>query len=154
MPFPASTFFGAALSDSFRRTVALDWDSDTFKVALFNNSMDGSSTFNKNTDAGTYNSGLWVNTNEVSSANYTAGGQNLTTPSVTVSGGKLVWGEANASMAWSNVTFTARGALVYDDTVAPKRGVVAINFGADVPVTAGTFTITWDPTNKIAYVNF
>ena len=154
MAFPASTWFGDALVDALQNTIALNLDSDSIKVALYTNSVDGSSTFDKNTDQGTYNSGLWVTGNEVSSAGYTAGGQALTNPGVSASGGKLIFADSASTLAWSGVTFTARGGLVYDDTLSPKRGVVAINFGADVPVSAGTFTITWDATNKISYITY
>ena len=154
MAFPSSSWFGDTLSDALYNGIALNLDTDSVKVALYTNSFDGSSTFAKSTDQGTWNSGLWAS-NEVTSANYTAGGSALTNTSIDQStAGKLIFQDSAATLAWNPVTFTARGALVYDDTLSPKRGIAAINFGADVPVSSGSFTITWDTTNKIAYISF
>lgn len=154
MAFPTSCWFGDTLGDALTNGIALNLDTDTVKVALYTNSFDGSTTFDKNTDQGTYASGLWAS-NEVSYSGATpAAAQTLTNPSVSVASGKLLFQDSASTLAWTGATFTARGALVYSDTLSPKRGICAINFGSDVAVSAGTFTITWDATNKIAYISF
>jgi len=50
-----------------------------------------------------------------------------------------------ADVSASTTTLTnAFGCLVYDDTLSPKAGIIAINFGAGYSTVAGTFAITWD----------
>lgn len=150
MAFPASFWFGDTLSDALTNSISLNLDTDMVKVALYTNSL---AAVDKNTDQGTYGSSPW-NANECASANYTAGGSALTNPGLSIASGKIVFADSAATLVWSDVTFTPRGCLVYSDTLSPKRGIVALNFGADIPITAGTFTITWDPINKLGAITF
>lgn len=47
-------------------------------------------------------------------------------------------------LAWTGATFSsARGGLLYDDTLATKRALAMVDFAADYGVTAGTFTVQW-----------
>lgn len=79
----------------------------------------------------------------------------LANPVVTVGSGKLIFGEQSAgTLQWTGASWTARGCAVFDNTVAGTPVLAAINFGADVPVSTGTFTITWDATNKIFYATY
>jgi len=43
-------------------------------------------------------------------------------------------------VAWTAATFTARGALIYNDDAADRSAAV-LDFGSDKTVTSGTFTI-------------
>ena len=45
-----------------------------------------------------------------------------------------------ADLSFVNVTLTARGALIYNDTNADKA-VAVLDFGGEKTATAGTFTI-------------
>ena len=148
MAFPTSYVNGDTIGDALTNTIALNLDTDSIKAALFTDSLTGA---DKNASEA-YGSGTYAS-NEVSSANYTAGGSALTNPGISVSGGKLIFDDSAATLAWSNVTFTTRGVAVYSATVA-NRLLCAINFGSDLSVTAGTFTITWDATNGIFYATF
>lgn len=42
---------------------------------------------------------------------------------------------------WTTATFTARHAVIYDDTVGTDDLICSIDFGTDKSVTDGTFTI-------------
>jgi hypothetical protein len=42
---------------------------------------------------------------------------------------------------WTNASFTARGALIYNDSVAGDPSVAVLDFGADKTVTNDTFQI-------------
>jgi hypothetical protein len=149
MAFASSYVNGRTLSDILQGT-SINLDTNTIKVALFTNSV----TAGDKNAVESYGSAPY-NANEVSSANYTAGGAALTNPGIaTPSGGKFVFDDTADSLAWSDVTFTARGCVVYSDTASPKRVLCAINFGSDRSVTAGTFTITWDATNGIFYATY
>ena len=86
-----------------------------------------------------------TNTYEVSttSTNYTSGGNTLTNIDVTLDSDTAVCDFDNSS--WTSATFTARGLLLYNTTAitgfTTNRSILAINFGGDKTVTAGTFTI-------------
>jgi len=134
----ASGLFQETFLDIFDGTdTIIDWVNDTIKVAMFTN------TITPNFDVDTAYGSAPYNANEVSGAGYTAGGASLATKTFTaISGG--VKADADDT-SWAAATITnARGALVWDDTVAGDKAVCLVNFGADYSVTAGTFTIQWN----------
>jgi hypothetical protein len=45
-------------------------------------------------------------------------------------------------VTWSNVTLTARGALIYNSSKSNKA-IMAIDFGRDIALTTSDFTIQW-----------
>lgn len=148
MTFPASYVNGRTLRDGLYGT-AINLDTDSIKVALYTDSIAGT---DKN--AVEAQSSAPFTSNQVTSSNYTAGGSALTNPSTTTpSAGKWIFQDSASTLAWSGVTFTTRGAIVYDST-ASSRVLAAINFGSNQDVVAGTFTITWDPTNGIFYATY
>jgi len=125
---------------------------DTFKLALYSSSA----TINANTTA-------YTATNEVTGTNYTAGGENLTNTGVSKTETSVTAGTGFtdfSDLTFSNVTVTARGALIYNNTpsangisgAVPNAAVAVLDFGADKTSTAGDFTIifpTNDATNAI-----
>lgn len=148
MAFPTSYVAGAGLTAAL--TGAANLDTNTVKVALFTDSVTGT---DKNA-AQTYGAAPF-NANEASGTGYTAGGATLTNPGVTYSGGKVIFDDSAATLAWTTATFTARGAIVYTTNSTTANLVhAAINFGSDKVVSAGTFTITWDATNGIFYATY
>lgn len=117
--------------------LAVNTASDTFKVAMFTNTI----TPNYSTDTG-YGVAPY-NANEVSGTGYTAGGVNLASVTLAESPtGTLRFDAADSSWTTSTIT-NARGALVYDNTLAGKNALCLINFGADYSTVAGTFTIVY-----------
>ena len=111
---------------------------DTFKIALYTSSA----TLGAGTTA-------YSATNEVSGTGYTAGGNTLTTVTPTTSGTTALVDFADTS--WSNASFTARGALIYNSSKSNKA-VAVLDFGGDKTVSAGTFTIQFpaaDSSNAI-----
>lgn len=121
---------------------------DTFKLALYTSSatLDASTT-------------AYSPTNEVVGTNYVATGNALTNAGVSVSG-TVGFTDFN-DLTFSNVTVTARGALIYNetpsanglsDTALTDPAVAVLDFGADKTSTDGDFTIifpTADSTNAI-----
>jgi hypothetical protein len=106
---------------------------DTFKMALF--------TSTATLDAATT---AYAATNEVSGTNYVAGGTTLTNVDPSSSGGTTGFTQfGNAT--FSNVTITARGALIYNFSKSNKA-VCVLDFGSDKTATAGDFVVTM-PTN-------
>ena len=116
---------------------------NTFKLALYTNSA----SFTAATTA-------YTATNEVgNSGTYAAGGGTLTNITPTTSGTTAFTDFDDLS--FTSATITARGALIYNDTVAGDPAVVVLDFGSDKTSTAGTFTIqfpTADASNAIIRV--
>ena len=99
-----------------------DFDTDTFKIALYTNTA----TLNADTAA-------YTSTSEVSASGYTAGGNTLTVSKGITNGVAFV---SFTDTSWS-AAFTARGALIYKDGGA---AVCVLDFGSDKTSTA-TFTV-------------
>ena len=112
---------------------------DTFKIALYSSSA----TLSASTTA-------YSSSNEVSnSGTYTAGGGSLTSVTPTTSGTTAFCDFADVS--FTSASFTANGALIYNDSQSDKA-VAVIAFGGDKTVSSGTFTIqfpTADASNAI-----
>jgi len=115
---------------------------DTFKIALYTSSA----TLGAGTTA-------FSATNEITNSSgsaYTSGGATLTSVTPTSSGTTALCDFADVS--FTSASFTANGALIYNDTESGDPAVCVIAFGADKTVTSGTFTIqfpTADATNAI-----
>ena len=75
---------------------------------------------------------------------YTAGGEALTnvTP---VSSSTTAYTDFSPDVSWTDASFTANAALIYNTTTGTGTGttdaVAAIAFGGDKTATSGTFTI-------------
>jgi hypothetical protein len=110
---------------------------NTFKIALY--------TAAANIDPTTT---IYTTTGEVSSSGtgYTAGGNTLViNPSPTSGNNSAGVPTAYISFnntTWTNVTFTCRGALIYNATQGNKS-VAVLDFGSDKTVANDTFQITF-----------
>lgn len=102
---------------------------DSFKIALYTSSA--------TLDAAT---SVYSATNEVVSANYTAGGLALVVSTTPTSGGTTAYLSFASPVTWSGVSFTARGALIYNATEGNKA-VAVLSFGTDQTVSGGDFNI-------------
>ena len=121
---------------------------DTFKVALYTASANIGPTTT-----------VYTTTNEVVGTGYTAGGNTLVISTSPTSGNNA----ANVPTAfvsfsntsWTNASFTARGALIYNSTEGNKS-VAVLDFGADKTVSNDTFQIifpTADATSAIVRIS-
>ena len=114
---------------------------NTFKIALYTSSA----TLGASTTA-------YSTSNEITNSSgtaYTAGGATLTSVTPTSSGTTALCDFADVS--YTSASFTANGALIYNDDQSDKA-VAVIAFGGDKTVSSGTFTIqfpTADATNAI-----
>jgi hypothetical protein len=128
---------------------------DTFKLALYTSaaSLDANST--------TYTSGGEVSS---SGTNYVAGGSNLVNVGVGTTNTNATAGTGFtdfADLTFSNVTLTARGCMIYNNTPSTNdnsntaltnAAVCVLDFGGDKTATAGDFTVifpTFDASNAI-----
>jgi len=111
---------------------------NTFKLALYTSSASlGASTT------------AYTSSNEASGTNYSATGAALTSVTPTTSGTTAICDFSD--LTFSNVSITARGALIYNDTQSDKA-VCVLDFGADKTASSGDFTIvfpTADASNAI-----
>lgn len=139
MVFPASGLAVASLVDVFDTTqLAINLDLATAKCALFTDSVASPNLVSDTS----YAVAPW-NANEVSGTGYTAGGTVLVGTSYLAGAAGLTTFDATDT-AWTTATFSlARGTLIHADYLTPKRIIMAVTFGADYAVTAGTFTIQW-----------
>ena len=120
---------------------------NTFKIALYTSSA----TLNKSTTAYATNPGGGSDTEitNTSGSAYSAGGATLTSVTPALSTDTACCDFADVS--FTSASFTANGALIYNDTNG-DRAVCAIAFGGDKTVSSGTFTIqfpTADASNAI-----
>ena len=114
---------------------------DTFKIALYTSSA--------SLGAGTT---AYSTSNEISGTGYTAAGAALTSVTPTTSGTTAFCDFADVS--FTSASFTANGALIYNDSQSDKA-VAVIAFGGDKTVSSGTFTIqfpTADASNAISRI--
>jgi hypothetical protein len=142
-----------AMCSSFKAELMLavhdfrDTGGDTFKIALYTSSA----TIDANTTA-------YSSSNEATGTNYTAGGVSLTNTGVNVTNINANTGTGFTDFSdatFSNVTVTARGALIYNstpsangvsNTALTNAAVCVLDFGSDKTSTDGDFTIIF-PTN-------
>ena len=101
---------------------------DTFKIALYTSSA--------SLGAGTT---AYTTSNEISGTGYTAGGNTLVRVDPTTSSTTAYTDFSDTT--WSSASFTARGALIYNDSDSDKA-VAVLDFGADKTASGGDFTIT------------
>lgn len=119
---------------------AYDFNTDTFKIALYNSNADLNET-----------TSVYTTTNEVVASGYSAGGAVLTvsvTPTTGPSGDIAYVSFNNAS--W-NGAISARGALIYDVTNSNKT-VCVLDFGSE-KTSVSTFEVQFPPaTNTSAII--
>jgi len=135
----ASGGYGLWIRDSFNRTRSFDLDADTLRNILVTNTYTPNfTTHDEYADV----------TNEVSGTGYTATGVVLASVTSAVATGVYTLDAADSS--WTTASFTARGRVVYDDTITGDGLVLATTFGADYTVTVGTFTQTENASGLLA----
>ena len=111
----------------------------TFQIALYTDSA----SFTAATTA-------YTSSNEITGTNYSAKGNTLTRVDPTTSSTTAYTDFADTS--WSTATFSAMGAMIFNDSVSGDPAVVILDFGALKTATAGTFTIAFpaaDASNAI-----
>jgi len=141
-------FNGNFMCTSFKKELLeakhnfLNSGGSTFQLALYTNSA----TFTAATEA-------YTSTNEISNtagSAYSAKGNTLTRVDPTTSGTTALTDFADSS--WSSATFTARGALIFNDSASGDPTVLVLDFGADKSASNGTFSVvfpTADASNAI-----
>ena len=133
-----------AMSTSFKVELLLGTHNFTastghnMRLALF----DATATLDATTTA-------YATANEVSGTGYTAGGKLLTNVTPT-SSGTTAFADFD-DLVWTASTFTARGAQIFNNSAANKS-VGTFDFGSNIPVVSGNFTVTFPTANATAAV--
>jgi hypothetical protein len=122
--------FTAGLTTSFKREVLLgihDLDTDVLKIALYTENA----TLGPETT-------VYSSVDEVSSTGYDPGGQVLL--NVVVQGGQGTGYASFDNPQWASVSFTTRGALIYNSSKA-DRSIGVFNFGSNQTTLNQSFQI-------------
>lgn len=132
----ASGLFGLTFRDALLNDTALNLDTDTIKYQFV------ADAYTPNFDTHDAEGDI---TNEATGTGYTTGGEALSTPTLAVSSGFLVFDAVDVSLSTTTLA-SVRGVVLFDDTITTPVAdplVAAVTFGADYSTTAGTFAITW-----------
>ena len=112
---------------------------NTFNIALYTSSA----SLGADTTA-------YTTSNEVTGTNYTAKGGALTNVTPTASSTTALTDFTDET--FSNVTLTARGALIFNDSASGDPAVCVLDFGSDKSASSGDFTVVFpaaDASNAI-----
>lgn len=123
--------------NSFKRDIMngnIDLDSHSLKVMLLSSAYTPNAAHAVKADL----------SGEIAGTGYTAGGKALASVTVSYAGGTTTFDAADAQ--WTGASFTARYAVIYDDTpTSPADPLIClIDFGGDKTVSNGTFTIQFN----------
>ena len=129
MAFTGNFFCTSFKQELFEGIHDLRAAGDSFKMALYDNTA----TLTAATAAYTASGEL------ASAGNYTTTGNVLTAIDPTVDGTTAICDFVDE--VWSTATFTAYGALIYNDTVAGDPSLIVCDFGGAKTATAGDFTV-------------
>lgn len=133
----SAKLYGNALVSFFDKKI--DFNSDTIKLALC------TSSYTPDQDAHDYFNDI---TNEVSDSGtgYTAGGNTISSCTITYTAGTNVLKLDGEDVTFTAVTLTARYGIIYDSTpgsAATNPLIAYIDFGEDVSPSAGNLLITF-----------
>jgi len=132
----ASGLYAITFLNALKNDLAVDLDdttADRFKVMLVTSSY--------TPNFGTHDFKADV-TNEVVGTGYTANGESLSSVTLTQSGGTITFDADDVT--WTSSTITARGAVVYDDSLTNDPLIAYIDFGADKSSSAGDFVLSFN----------
>ena len=132
----ASGLYAITFLNALKNDLDLDLDdttADRFKVMLVTSSY--------TPDFGTHDFKDDV-TNEVVGTGYSAGGESLTSVTLTQSGGTITFDADDVT--WTSSTITARGAVVYDESLLNDPLICYIDFGADKSSSSGDFVLSFN----------
>lgn len=150
MAWSASKIFSATITDWINNTSAIDGNADTFKAALFDNTITPSQTVASASTA--YGAGVWAS-GEQTNGGWSSGGLALASVTSGFSSNVFTFDAADLANGSAATLSGAYGCLVYDDTIATPvadQGLCYNYFGGAASVTAGTLTIVWNASGIFA----
>jgi uncharacterized protein YfiM (DUF2279 family) len=152
MAWSASKIFSSFVTDALNNTAALDLNSDTVKVALFDNSITPSQTVASASSA--YGAGVWASGGVGDTPSWPAVGRDLAGVASGFASNVYTFDANDTASADSTTDLTnVYGCLIYDDTLAAPvadQGVCFNYFGGANSVVSGTFTVVWNASGIFA----
>jgi len=152
MAWSNSKVYAVTLTDAFNKTANCpDLDADSFKAALFDNSITPDNTVTAANSA--YAAGVWASGGVSDASGWPAAGRALASVTSTRSGATYTFDAADTSSANSTTTLSGTyGCLVYDttSTAVTNQGLSYHYFGGTQSVTSGTFTIVWNASGLVS----
>ena len=148
MAWSASKIFLAFIDDVMDNTTAMDLNSDSPKIALYDNDITPDQTVTSANTA--YGVGQWVTTgNEVSdTTEWPVTGQALGSVTSAFSSNVYTFDAADEVSDGTSATLAnVFGCLIYDDTITTPvadQGICYLYFGGTNSVTDGTFTVAFN----------
>ncbi len=136
--------YGVPMKNQYDGTAVVDWDTDTIKAALL-------TAYTVNQDTHDFYDD--VSATEITGTGYTAGGATLGSKTATYDTATDQARLDAADTTWTTSTLSATDAVVYKSTGSSATSplMAAIDFGATVSTTAGTFQITWDAVGIVVW---
>ncbi|MDN5857148.1 MAG: hypothetical protein L0H84_00870 [Pseudonocardia sp.] len=141
----ASKIFSAFVTDAVNGTAPFDLNSDSLKVAIYNNT--GTPDQTAAAASAAYNAGAWVVANEADNGGWSAGGLVLGSVTSGFASNVYTLDAADSANGAAATIADTRGCLIYDDTLTTPvadQGVCYLSFGGQQSVTAGTLTIQYN----------
>lgn len=149
MAWSNSKIFRPYLADVLANTTAIDLDTDTIHVALYNTTPTPDQNVTSALSAYNAATSQWVVANEVSDGtNWDAAGEPITGKVVdSATAATVFFDGTNTPQSGATCTLAGVfGGLVYDFSLATpvdNQGISFNYFGGTNSVTGGTFTVVW-----------
>ena len=142
----SSKIFVATMEDILENTTAIDLNSGTFNVALFNDTI--TAPDQTVTSANTaFGAGVWAANEVFDGAEWPTGGQALDSVTFAPTTNVLKWDAADEVSTGTSATLAdVRGCLIYNtdiNTPVDSQGICFLSFGGANSVTDGTFTVVF-----------
>jgi hypothetical protein len=142
MAWSASKIFVSTIEDMLENTTAIDLNTDTFNIALFNDTITPSQTVASASTA--FGAGVWASGEVFDGAEWPTGGQALDSVTFAPTSNVLAWDAANEVSTGTSATLASVfGCLIYNvsvNTPVDSQGICYLYFGGTNSVTDGTFT--------------
>jgi len=136
----ASGVYNRAKANLMNALMDMGTGGDTIKVLL----LDSSHSFDADDDVLAD-----VSANEVETSGTGYEQKTLANQSVTQDDANDVAKFDANNLSWTSASFTARHAVIYDDTIGTDDLICSIDFGDDEVVLNGTFQINWSSSGII-----
>jgi hypothetical protein len=146
MAWSASKIFVSTIEDMLENTTAIDLNTDTFNIALFNDTITPSQTVASASTA--FGAGVWASGEVFDGAEWPTGGQALDSVTFAPTSNVLAWDAANEVSTGTSATLASVfGCLIYNisvNTPVDSQGICYLYFGGTNSVTDGTFTVQFN----------
>jgi hypothetical protein len=146
MAWSDSKIFVSTIEDILENTTAIDLNSGTFNVALFDNTLTPSQTVASASTA--FGAGVWASGQVFDGAEWPTGGQQLDSVTFAPTANVLKFDAADEVSTGTSATLASVfGCLIYNtdiNTPVDSQGICYLYFGGTNSVTDGTFTVVFN----------